>query len=613
MAPPKKQYLTLLLLSLFALFIFSHYFLSPPPSPSLSTPTTHFLSPQKPSSPFTFTIKLLAYNRLSSLSRCLHSLSSAHYYGDTVDLHIFIDHFPNSSSSDLGRNLENSHEILGFVDGFKWVFGKKLIHYRTINVGLQAQWLEAWWPSHDDEFVFVVEDDLEVSPLYYKLIKGLILNYYYNHSNFSPWIFGASLQRPRFVPGKHGNKIKLDSETRFFLYPLVGTWGQLLFPRPWKEFRLWYDDHKAKGIKPVLDGMVTTGWYKKLGEKIWTPWFIKFIHSRGYFNIYTNFLHERALSVSHRDPGVNYGKTAGPDSQLLDESSHDINLLDMQSLSDLHWYDFCFRRVLPGRVAKKLSEVSHILHTMEKQKPVLLVSLLKSSQTIVKNLICHFERLNIQNYIFMVPNSESDLLHDLPRRGHPVIVTEDVFDSITRSKKSSSILIKETMVKAFVIKKCLESGFDNWVIASNMLPLISNPQFDFTDSSFYVGKDSRLLVVRSSSSSREVWDERFVQKFAATVETLISQDSLLKENGNFVDILEKFAENHVLRLKSVNDVNYSFKLERVHGNQSLPTNTKMISWSPEMDIDSVHKYLEELGLWIIDSDSSCKAVVCHQS
>ena len=56
--------------------------------------------------------------------------------------------------------------------------------------------------------------------------------------------------------GKHGNKIQLDGRTRLFLYQLVGTWGQLLFPKPWKEFRLWYDKHKAKGIKPFLGGMV---------------------------------------------------------------------------------------------------------------------------------------------------------------------------------------------------------------------------------------------------------------------------------------------------------------------------------------------------------------------
>lgn len=75
------------------------------------------------------------------------------------------------------------------------------MHYRTGNVGLQAQWLEAWWPASDDEFAFVVEDDLEVSPLYYEFVKTLIVNFYYNGSNYSPSIFGATLQRARFVPG----------------------------------------------------------------------------------------------------------------------------------------------------------------------------------------------------------------------------------------------------------------------------------------------------------------------------------------------------------------------------------------------------------------------------
>ncbi|GMP91564.1 hypothetical protein CsSME_00042213 [Camellia sinensis var. sinensis] len=104
--------------------------------------------------------------------------------------------------------------------------------------------------------------------------------------------------------------------------------------------------------------MVTTGWYKKMGEKIWTPWFIKFIHSRGYSNLYTNFSQERAFSISHRDAGVNYGKTAGPDSYLLDE---DFNLLEMHPLSKWKWYDFCFVQVLPDRVVNSFDELGSVL------------------------------------------------------------------------------------------------------------------------------------------------------------------------------------------------------------------------------------------------------------
>lgn len=510
----------------------------------------------------------------------------------------------------MGPKLENSSKILDFVDGFRWDFGEKLVHYRTVNVGLQAQWLEAWWPSSDDEFVFVVEDDLEVSPLYYQFLKRLIENYYYNQSNFSPSIYGASLQRPRFVPGKHGNKMNLDSETRLFLYQLVGTWGQLLFPRPWKEFRRWYDDHKGRGVKPFLEGMVTNGWYKRMGERIWTPWFIKFIHSHGYFNIYTNFLHERALSVSHRDAGVNYKGSAGPDSQLLDRNSLDISRFEMQPLSKIRWYDFCFREVVPGRVAKELNEIDPILHSVRKQKPVLLVSLLKASEGIVRNLICHFEKLNIQNYIFMVPRSKSDLLLDLARRGHPVIDMEGVFDGIMRSKTSSPELIKDIMVKAYVVKKCLESGFDSWVVDWHTLLLSNDFLLNSTDpkQEFYSGKGLGFFIARSSSSSSKIWG-----KFAANLESLVSEASPSSEYGNFVDIVSKISGRQGLKLKSLDGASFILKLESIGVNQTLPENTKMISWSPEAETDSVRNHLQELGMWIIDGDFSCKAVICHQS
>ncbi|GAB4855952.1 hypothetical protein Ancab_024591 [Ancistrocladus abbreviatus] len=618
----KRQYLPILFLFIFALFLFSHYQFSLTPSITPSS-IIHLSPPKSTSRNFSLTIKVLAYDRLSSLSRCLTSLSSAHYGGDTVNLHIFIDHFKQLNVSDSGSAsidafLNNSRRILDFVDGFSWKFGEKLVHYRTVNVGLQAQWLEAWWPSSDDEFAFVVEDDLEVSPLYYKFLKGLIVKYYYNKSNFSPSIYGASLQRPRFVPGKHGNKMKLDSETRVFLYQLVGTWGQLLFPKPWKEFRIWYDIHKAKGVKPFLEGMVTTGWYKRMGERIWTPWFIKFIHSRGYFNIYSNFLHERALSISHRDAGANYRQTVGPDSNLLDESSLDFDLLDMKPLSDLKWYDFCFREVLPDRVARELKEVGTILFSMQKQKPVLLVSLFKASEPITRNLLCHLERLNIRNYILVGP--ASDFLLDLARRGHPVIDADGLFDSIKaykslRIRKATMELIKDIVIKAYIIRKCLVSGFDSWLVESNMLSISNSPHLDSVDTmyDFYASKDSGFFYVRSSHSSRKIWDENFAHQIAKVADSSTSEDLLLKDGRNFVIIVSKLLEKQGTKFKNADKAPTIWQLDSMNiDHSSIGDKHKMILWPSDMSLDSVQKQLEELGFWLIDSDSSCKAVVCHQ-
>lgn len=507
---------------------------------------------------------------------------------------------------------------MGFVDGFDWKFGEKVVHYRTGNVGLQAQWLEAWWPSSDNEFAFVVEDDLEVSPLYYKFLRALILNFYYNASNFSPSIFGASLQRPRFVPGKHGNKIHLDNGTQLFLYELVGTWGQLLFPKPWKEFRLWYDRHKAKGIKPFLEGMVTTGWYKKMGERIWTPWFIKFIHSRGYFNIYTNFLRERALSVSHRDAGVNYGKTAGPDSQLLDESSLDFNFLEMQPLSNLKWYDFCFREVIPGRVVRSIDELGSVLRTVQKQETIIFISLFGVSEVVTRNLICHFERLNIRNYIFIGP--ESEFLLDLSRRGHPVVNADKFLHSVRTyrsmtSQDSSAELIKEILVKAYVIKKCLEYRYNSWMVDGNMLSVSSELFLESIDPTydFYVGKSFELIYVRSSSSAAKIWVDDLMSKVAAMVDSFTRKVSFSRDGNSFVYIAAKLLEQKGARMKRVDEIGFGLKINNNVNQSSLGNGKKMVFWSAEIGMDLIQKRLQELGMWFVDSDTSCMAVVCHKS
>ncbi|KAK3006917.1 hypothetical protein RJ639_016799 [Escallonia herrerae] len=257
--------------------------------------------------------------------------------------------------------------------------------------------------------------------------------------------------------GKHGSKIQLDREARLFLYQLVGTW----------EFRLWYDAHKTKGIKPALEGMVTTRWYKKMGERIWTPWFIQFIHSRG-------------------DAGVNYGKTAGPDSFLIDKDFLDATFLDMQHLNTLKWYDFCFREVVPDRVVKSFNELGSVLHSVQKQETVLLVSLYKASETDTRNLLCHFERLNIRNYIFM--GTKSTFLLDIARRGHPVIDVDQFFGSISAHKalgfqESKLELIKQILVKAYIIKKSLELKYNTytWVLDEDMPPISSDLFFNPID------------------------------------------------------------------------------------------------------------------------------------
>ncbi|KAL6850426.1 hypothetical protein ACP4OV_021053 [Aristida adscensionis] len=607
--PLRRLLLLLLLLAAPLLLLFLHRS-SRPATPLLPAAGS---GPGTDPSRFSLLIKLLAYDRPGALRRCLRSLAAADYAGDRVALHVMLDHRPPNSSSPAGAAplLAASHEILAFVDAFPWPHGEKRVHYRAANAGLQAQWIEAWWPGSDDEFAFVVEDDLEVSPLYYTFLKSVVMKYYYDRENYSPYVFGASLQRPRFVAGKHGKKIQLDWETRLFLYQMVGTWGQLLFPEPWKEFRLWYDEHKAKGIKPILEGMKTTGWYKKMGERIWTPWFIKFVHSRGYFNIYTNFLKERALSISHRDAGVNYGKSVGPDSTLLDGKNLDFNMWELQPLKKLKWYDFCFNEVLTGKIVRKLSDLGSVLKSVQLKSTVVLISLHSVEQRFARNLICHLEKAGMQNFMFLVDNSE--FLDDLAHRGYPVIDTIQFFQSIKRSSfMGSDDIVKEPLVTSYVIKSSLDLGYNLWVLNGNMISLRSK-LIDPLDKSvdFFPAEHVGLMFIRSSPNSGKVWNELIMTKVKAMCSSADFSASLKQKN--FVHILAEVVENSAgVRLGKLEGMR-AIELGPNTSNRSISEDqSRLLFWSHSGASDSVQRQLKKLDLWLVDSDLSCGAVFCHQ-
>ncbi|GKV26293.1 hypothetical protein SLEP1_g35625 [Rubroshorea leprosula] len=336
-------------------------------------------------------------------------------------------------------------------------------------------------------------------------------------------------------------------------------------------------------------------------ERIWTPWFIKFIHSRGYFNIYTNFQHERAFSVSHGDAGVTYGKTARPDSQLLDENSLDSNFLKMQPLSKMKWYDFCFREVLAGRVVRNLDDLGAVLQSVQRKQIFRLVGLFGASEMFTRNLLCHFERLNIRNYIFMASNSE--FLFDLASRGYPVIDADQFLNTIGVYKSvgvqdSDARLIKNVLVKAYTIKKILDYGYNTWVVDGNMVLLREGLE---------------IFCVNSSPYAHKIWNDDFVKNVPALVNKIL----LPKESKSFACIMTTLLKEKGFRVKSLNERRFGMRIGDLDFNQSSSevskTKNRVVYWSKDLGIDVIQMQLQELSLWIIDEDSSCAALVCHSS
>ncbi|GJR29526.1 mechanosensitive ion channel protein 10-like protein [Tanacetum coccineum] len=115
-----------LILSLSALFVFSFY-RSLSISLSSLPPITHFPFPIQKShtlqnSPkFSFTIKVLTYDRLASVTRCLKSLSDAHYDNEKMNLHTVLIYVPNHLHLMVFELVKNSLRVFEerFMDSDK--------------------------------------------------------------------------------------------------------------------------------------------------------------------------------------------------------------------------------------------------------------------------------------------------------------------------------------------------------------------------------------------------------------------------------------------------------------------------------------------------------------
>lgn len=359
-----------------------------------------------------------------------------------------------------------------------------------------------------------------------------------------------------------------------------------------------------------------------MGEKIWTPWFIKFIHYRGYFNIYTHFAEERALSISYRDPGVNYGRSAGPDSVLMDRSSINLNLWETRPLKSLKWYDFCFREVHPGRVMGTLDELGSLLDSLHKQGTVIIVSLFRTPQNIAKNLLCHFERLNITNYILLSDNSE--FLLDLARKGHPVVDSDQLLSSFKHHDwkhlpNLETGLLTEFSLKAYVVKKSLESGYNTWLVGGDMVP-ITNAFNETMGSSvdFWASSATELFYARSSSTSAKTWNGIIPDIMAAAGSSAAQGPSVPLGRGAFissaVSALEKRDSGKILTDESpAFNVAALGSVGNMNASSLLKKGKKVVYWAPGTSTDALLWPLMNMGVWLIRGDSSCTAVYCHRS
>lgn len=109
-------------------------------------------------------ITVITNDRPDSLKRLLNSLSSARFFGDKSDIRI---------------NLEQTadKETLHLAADFRWAHGSVSVHRRVIHGGLLPAVVESWYPRSNHSYGLILEDDVELSPLFYAWIKMSLLRY----------------------------------------------------------------------------------------------------------------------------------------------------------------------------------------------------------------------------------------------------------------------------------------------------------------------------------------------------------------------------------------------------------------------------------------------------
>lgn len=227
----------------------------------------------------------IGYNRADSIKRLLTSLNNAIYDFDDVKLIISIDRSKK-------ENDEKNLAVLEIAKNFNWQHGEKEIIYREKNMGLRPHVLACGNLSNDYGSIIMLEDDIFVSPMFYKYACAAL-----DFSADKSYIAGISLynHRMNFQVREMFYPIDDGYDNWYFKFPQ--SWGQAWTAEQWNNFRKWYDKNSDKSL--VCDEMPAS--VSSWPGTSWMKYFCKYIIEQNKFLFYP----KSAFSTNSCDPGTN--------------------------------------------------------------------------------------------------------------------------------------------------------------------------------------------------------------------------------------------------------------------------------------------------------------------
>lgn len=379
------------------------------------------------------TIIVVAYNRDTSLKRILTSLSRANYDNDHVRLVISID-------------KSNNPEVERTAKEFVWEFGDKIIRTFTKQQGLRQHILNCGDLAEEYDCIIVLEDDLYVSPNFYRFAKDAV-RYYRNDEK----IAGISLYTPHFNETAKVKFEALKSDGDTFFMQVASSWGQIWTRGQWDGFRNWYNQHKDFDFRDDLN----IPWnIRQWPETSWKKYFMRYLLEMDKYFVYPFISH----TTNFGDAGTHFKMNVSLFQVRMDYSKKPQYHFNELSESDSVYDIFCENKRLWKYIGLFEQELTIDIY---QQKALVqtkyLLSTRRYNYKIIKSfsLLCHPIEVNIieniAGKVIFLYNTQSTNTNFLSKFKHGNVLL-DYFYTDLPSKVVIRLIIKKIIY--FFIKFC---------------------------------------------------------------------------------------------------------------------------------------------------------------
>ena len=270
------------------------------------------------------TIIVIAYNRPVALQGLLNSLQQAQYpVGGQVNLVISIDH----SGEELVKQVAGN---------FNWQHGQKELIVHSKRLGLYEHVLSCGDLSEQYGPVIILEDDLEVSPVFYQYATRILDKY-----GAAEQLAGLSLYSYQLAETSLKPVYRVADGHPVYLMQYPSSWGQMFTSGQWAGFRNWLKDggaDKEIDVPPFVRSWSSGSWKKD---------YLKYLLDKGMYFLYP----KRSYSTNMGYKGENFSIELKIFQVSLAQEIEGDNYPDMTVLSA---YDEYFE-VLPKQLSNLLN------------------------------------------------------------------------------------------------------------------------------------------------------------------------------------------------------------------------------------------------------------------